>query len=42
MIKTKSVKIIEVNDFDNLVSKTYGRTYSFQQQDGCKVCIEIL
>jgi hypothetical protein len=36
MIKYKNVKQIDVNDWDKLVSKTYGRTYSFQQQDGCK------
>lgn len=32
----KNVKMIDVSDWDNLVSKTYGRPYSFQQQDGCK------
>lgn len=36
MIKTKSVQMIDVGDFDDLVTKTYGRPYSFQQQDGCK------
>lgn len=36
MIKTKNVQMIDVSDFDDLVTKTYGRTYSFQQQDGCK------
>ena len=36
MIKTKSVKMIDVSDWDSLVQKTYGRIYSFQQQDGCK------
>ena len=35
-ISTKS-NIIEVQDWDKLVSKTYGRPYKFQQQDGCKV-----
>lgn len=34
MIKT--IQLIEVYDWDNLVQKTYGRPYSFQQQDGCK------
>ena len=34
MIKT--VQMIEVDDWDALVVKTYGRPYSFQQQDGCK------
>jgi hypothetical protein len=36
MIKTKSVKVIELHDWDQLVTKTYGRPYRFQQQDGCK------
>lgn len=36
MIKTKTVQVIDVDDFDNLVEETYGRPYSFQQQDGCK------
>lgn len=29
-------KIIDVSDWDKLVTKTYGRPYNFQQQDGCK------
>jgi hypothetical protein len=33
-IRTKSV--ITVQDWDELVRKTYGRPYRFQQQDGCK------
>lgn len=36
MVKIKNVKMIDVGDWDDLVSDTYGRTYSFQQQDGCK------
>ena len=28
--------MIYFSDWDNLVSDTYGKTYSFQQQDGCK------
>jgi hypothetical protein len=36
MIKSKTVKMIDVSDWDKLVEKTYGRPYSFQQQDGCK------
>jgi hypothetical protein len=36
MIKIQTVNVISVQDFDSLVEKTYGRTYSFQQQDGCK------
>lgn len=34
MIKT--VSMIDVNDWDELVRNTYGKPYSFQQQDGCK------
>lgn len=36
MLKVKTKKIISVQDWDRLVEKTYGRTYSFQQQDDCK------
>ncbi len=36
MLKTKKVNVIDLFDWDKLVEKTYGRTYSFQQQDGCK------
>jgi len=36
MIKVKNVKTIDVNDWDELVSKTYNKIYSFQQQDGCR------
>lgn len=36
MIRTRTEKLIDVQDWDNLVSETYGRVYSFQQQDGCK------
>jgi hypothetical protein len=35
-IKIRTEKVIAVSDWDNLVKKTYGRPYSFQQQDGCK------
>ena len=35
-MKIKNVKMIEVQEWDELVSKTYGRPYKFQQQDGCK------
>ena len=35
-MKTKNVKMIEERDWNELVEKTYGRTYDFQQQDGCK------
>jgi hypothetical protein len=36
MIKYRNKKVISVGDFDNLVIETYGKPYSFQQQDGCK------
>lgn len=36
MIKTTELKVISVQDFDQLVEDTYGRPYSFQQQDDCK------
>lgn len=36
MIKFKTRNVIEVSDLDNLVKQTYGKIYSFQQQDGCK------
>ena len=36
MIRTRTEKLIDVQDWDNLVIETYGRPYSFQQQDGCK------
>lgn len=36
MIEYKTKKVIEVHDWDVLVTNTYGRVYSFQQQDGCK------
>jgi len=32
----KEVKMIDCQDWSNLVSETYGRHYVFQQQDGCK------
>ena len=36
MIKTRTEKLINVQDWDELVTETYGRVYSFQQQGGCK------
>jgi hypothetical protein len=36
MIKIQNKKVIDVGDWDSLVIQTYGRPYSFQQQDGCK------
>lgn len=36
MIKIRTKNIIDVEDWDDLVVKTYGRPYVFQQQDDCK------
>lgn len=36
MINFQTKKVISVQDWDQLVINTYGRPYSFQQQDGCK------
>jgi hypothetical protein len=36
MIKTRKLEMIDVDDWDDFIEKTYGRPYSFQQQDGCK------
>lgn len=40
----KTKKVIEVQEWDALVEQTYGRTYKFQQQDGChsRGTVEIL
>ena len=35
-LKTKTVKVVSVSDWDDFVILTYGKHYSFQQQDGCK------
>ena len=35
-ISIKQINTITVQDFDELVRSTYGRPYSFQQQDDCK------
>jgi hypothetical protein len=35
-LKTKTVQVIQVADWDKFVSEVYGKIYSFQQQDGCK------
>lgn len=36
MIKFDTRKVIQVQDWDELVRGVYGKVYSFQQQDGCK------
>jgi hypothetical protein len=33
MIKTRKLEMIDVDDWDDFIEKTYGRPYSFQQQD---------
>lgn len=35
-MKIRTEKVIDVSEWDALVKKTYGRQYSFQQQEGCK------
>jgi arginyl-tRNA synthetase len=36
MLKTKTVKLVSVHDWDEFVVEVYGKPYMFQQQDGCK------
>jgi hypothetical protein len=36
MLKYTNRRFVDIFDWDKLVSETYGRVYSFQQQDGCK------
>jgi hypothetical protein len=36
MVKYENIKLIKLNDWNTLVSETYGRPYNFQQQEGCK------
>lgn len=35
-LQINTIQTIGVSDWDNFVSKTYGRPYSFQQQDDCR------
>lgn len=35
-IKTRTEQVVSVQDWNQLVEETYGRTYDFQQQGGCK------
>lgn len=35
-LKYSNAKLIDLNDWDKLVQETYGRPYSFQQQEGCQ------
>jgi hypothetical protein len=36
VLKSKNIKKVDVGDWDDLVSKTYGKPYNFQQQDDCQ------
>jgi len=36
MLKIKTVQSIDLQDWDALVKETYGRMYSFQQQNDCR------
>ena len=35
-LKISLLQVIDINDWDSFIEKTYGKIYSFQQQDGCK------
>lgn len=35
-LKTKTITLIEVEDWDYLVNQVYGKPYRFQQQYGCQ------
>lgn len=35
-MKIRTKQVIDVADWDKLVTETYGRPYNFQQQDGCQ------
>jgi hypothetical protein len=35
MLKIQDLKTVDLQDWNELVTKTYGRPYSLQQQDGC-------
>lgn len=35
-LKTETVKLVTLQEWDEFVSETYGKIYCFQQQDGCK------
>lgn len=36
MLKYNNVRFVELSDWDDLVRSTYGKPYSFQQQNGCR------
>lgn len=35
-MKIRTEQVVDVQEWDALVSETYGKVYSFQQQNGCK------
>lgn len=35
-MKIRTEKMIDVSEWDKLISETYGRPYTFQQQDDCR------
>ncbi len=35
-MKTRTVTVVDVSEWDKLVKETYNKPYSYQQQDGCK------
>lgn len=35
-MKTRTEQVIDVQEWDKLVSDTYGRPYAFQQQEDCR------
>jgi len=35
-MKIRTEKVVDVSEWDALVMETYGKVYSFQQQDGCQ------
>ena len=35
-MKLRTEKLVDVQEWDDLIESTYGKPYSFQQQDGCK------
>ncbi len=35
-LKFEKKNVIDLSDWDELVTKTYGRPYQFQQQEGCQ------
>lgn len=36
MLKLETIKVIDVDKWNDFIVETYGKPYNFQQQDGCK------